>query len=72
MNLGSQKHQDCESIIKECKQLIAMDSTQKNILASKLSTVCSKKDVAKLDNNSCYGKTLQLNEKYNTSDIIKD
>jgi len=58
INAKTQKHQECKNIIKECKQLIAIDSTQKNILASKLSVACSKKDVTKLNNNNCYSKTL--------------
>ena len=68
----TQKRQECENTIRECKQQIELDPTQKIILASKLSAACSKKDVAKLDNNSCYGKTLQSDEKYDTSVIVSD
>lgn len=42
----TQKRQECENIIKECKQQIEMDPVQKIALAPKLSAALSKKDVA--------------------------
>ena len=51
---------------------IECNPEMKQVLASKLSAASSRKDVAKLDNNSCYGKTLQSDERYDTSVIVNN
>ena len=64
------KRQESENIIKECEKVTP--KTNEIELERKLSAAKAKKDVAKLDNNSCFGKTMQSDEKYDISKIIKD
>ena len=68
----TQKWQECENIIKDCRSQIECNSEMKYTLTFKLSATSSRKDVAKLDNNSGYGKILQLDERYDTSVIVSN
>ena len=72
IDVKTAKRQEAEDIIRQYENATPVNDRQADEINAILSSARAKKDVAKLDNNSCYGKTIQSDEHYDTSLIVKN